>query len=84
VQNLPKNIKSKFLSVKNDQYEVVKEIKSKLIFSAHNLNRAPISSPRYDLLSQSNDLLYSGIATLGFPALPLRVKSLRPINAWSV
>ncbi|MBB3047470.1 two-component system CheB/CheR fusion protein [Litorivivens lipolytica] len=57
IQNLPKSMRQKYLSINNDQYEVVKSIKSKLIFSLHDVNRDP-PFLRLDLVSCRNLMIY--------------------------
>lgn len=76
LQNLPKLMKKKYLSVKNDQYEVIKEIKSKLIFSPHDVNRDP-PFLRVDLISCRNLMIYFTVE-LQRQILPVYHYALKP------
>nr|WP_255558427.1 CheR family methyltransferase [Zhongshania aquimaris] len=55
--NLPKEIKAKFFTVKGDQYEVIKPIKSMVIFSIHDINKDP-PFLRLDLITCRNLMIY--------------------------
>lgn len=57
LQNLPKEIKAKFFTVKGDQYEVIKPIKSMVIFSLHDINKDP-PFLRLDLITCRNLMIY--------------------------
>ena len=54
---LPKEIKAKFFTVNGDQYEVIKPIKSMVIFSLHDINKDP-PFLRLDLITCRNLMIY--------------------------
>ncbi len=57
LQNLPKAIRDKFFIVNDDQFEVVKSIKSHVIFSVHDINNDP-PFLRLDLITCRNLMIY--------------------------
>ncbi|MFW1678357.1 CheR family methyltransferase [Pontibacter sp. JAM-7] len=57
IQNLPRYMKEKYLLVKGDQYEVIKQIKAMVIFSIHDVNSDP-PFLRLDLITCRNLMIY--------------------------
>ncbi|WP_344934571.1 chemotaxis protein CheB [Zhongshania borealis] len=57
LQNLPKEIKTRFFTVNGDQYEVIKSIKAMVIFSLHDINKDP-PFLRLDLITCRNLMIY--------------------------
>ncbi|WP_282109726.1 chemotaxis protein CheB [Shewanella algicola] len=54
---IPRSIKNKYFVLNSDQYEVIKPIKSKVIFSVHDVNNDP-PFLRLDLITCRNLMIY--------------------------
>jgi len=57
IMNIPKRFKSKYFTVKGDQFEIIKPIKEMVIFSKHDITRDP-PFLRLDFISCRNLLIY--------------------------
>jgi len=57
ILDIPKKYKSKYFTVKSDQFEIIKPIKEMIIFSKHDITRDP-PFLRLDLVSCRNLLIY--------------------------
>ncbi|MAC84309.1 MAG: hypothetical protein CL624_09260 [Arcobacter sp.] len=57
ILDIPKNFKSKYFTVKGDQFELIKPIKEMIIFSKHDITRDP-PFLRLDLVTCRNLLIY--------------------------
>ena len=55
--NIPTKFKSKYFTIKGDQFEIIKQIKEMVIFSKHDITRDP-PFLRLDLVSCRNLLIY--------------------------
>ena len=57
ILDIPKNFKSKYFTIKGDQFELIKPIKEMIIFSKHDITRDP-PFLRLDLVTCRNLLIY--------------------------
>lgn len=57
LQFLPKEIKNKYFTVRHEMYDLIKPVKSLVIFSLHDINRDP-PFLRLDLISCRNLMIY--------------------------
>ncbi|GAB3372976.1 PAS domain-containing protein [Spongiibacter taiwanensis] len=75
-QNMPQKIRENYLTVKQDQFEVVKGIKSRVIFSLHDVNKDP-PFLRLDFICCRNLMIYFTVE-LQRQLLPVFHYALKP------